>query len=188
MNTVKFVTSQYADRSYMEQVETKDGMRPTKRYTAKEYLRWPGRTKLANFTFVPGGERIIGNDYNLWPGWPREPKKGSVALWHKLLDNIFLGKPKEERKWFEQWVAYPIQHPGAKLKQAVLIWGGQGTGKSFLGEIIIRIYGSACATKFDNAKLNSAYNYWADSKQFALGEEIVVRGGKRGEILRCLRL
>ena len=184
MSPKSFETSRYSTRHFIIPAE---GKAPARRVsTAKEFMTWEARPELNNFTFVPGAEPIVGKDYNAWPGWPYEPKKGDVRLWHRLLDHIFYGKPPADREWFEQWVAYPIQHPGAKLKQAVVIWGGQGTGKSFLGEIIGRLYGKTF-TDFDNDKLNSQFNDWADSKQFALGEEIIVNASDRGAISEKLK-
>lgn len=46
-----------------------------------------------------------------------------------------------ERRWFWQWLAYPIQHPGTKLFSAVLIIGPQGSGKNLLGMLMQAIYG-----------------------------------------------
>jgi Family of unknown function (DUF5906)/Domain of unknown function (DUF3854) len=187
MNPWSFEKSRYSTWHYNETIETDDGPKKgPQKDTAKEFTKWASRPELENFTFAPGEGEIVGNKYNLWLGWPREPKKGSVVLWHRLLDQIFQGKTKAERQWFEKWAAYPIQHPGAKLKTAVLIWGGQGTGKSFLGEIIGRVYGPTF-TGFDNAKLNGEYNDWAESKQFALGEEIVLGKGDRGEVSEKLK-
>ena len=80
MNPVSFVNSRYANRHYMQPVEEKPDRRIS---TAKEFMTWEARPELDNFTFVPGGPEIIDRDYNLWPGWPYEPKKGDVRLWRE---------------------------------------------------------------------------------------------------------
>jgi hypothetical protein len=163
-----FVRSHYAHRMYL----TRDGDRVVKKKAAKEFMEWPARTELIAFTFAPGAEQIIDSKYyNVWAGWPYEPKKGAVDSFHKLLDNVFATQPKEYRHWFLQWCAYPIQNPGTKLKQAVILWGGQGSGKSFLLEAVRRLYGRH-GTTITNEQLESPFTEWQEGKQFVIGEEI----------------
>ena len=69
-----------------------------------------------------------------WPGWGVEPCKGDVTLWRELLDFLFHGADAAHREWFERWCAYPIQHPGAKMKSTLVIHGPQGTGKNMFFE------------------------------------------------------
>jgi Family of unknown function (DUF5906)/Domain of unknown function (DUF3854) len=198
MKTEKFVASQYANRHYIQEVETKDGgKRPVEKDTAKEFMKWEARPELNKFTFVPGGESIIGRDYNLWAGWAFEPVKGDVTPWIRFMKYIFDSKPKEERLWFERWVAYPIQHPGTKLKSAPIMWGQQGSGKTFLGEIIARLYGwrddnevpnkRQAACKFSNHELKSQFTNGFEAMQFALGDEIVVDMTERSAMSEHLK-
>lgn len=186
MRTDKFVSSHYANRILLETRETSKGSVTIEKSAPAEFMKWAYRPEVQRFTFAPGEPRLVREAYNLWAGWPVAPAKGDVSLWHSLLDHIFANKPREEREWFERWVAYPIQYPGAKHKTAVVVWGGQGTGKSFLGEIIMRLYGEY-STKFNNTSLNSSFNDWAESKQFALGEEIVINMDDRGAISEQLK-
>lgn len=183
MRPADFTNSQYANRRFL--VHTDKG--PAEKRTASEWIRWEYRAEVESFTYRPGGEPIEGQQYNLWKPWPHRPVKGDVSMWHKLMEQIFSPTERESRKWFEQWLAYPMQHPGAKLKQAVLIHGGQGTGKSFTGEIVMRLYGEHNATKFDNAKLNSTFNDWAEHKQFAVGEEIVIHANEKRSVAEILK-
>jgi hypothetical protein len=43
--------------------------------------------------------------------------------------------------WVLRWLAYPIQHPGAKMRTALIFHGPQGTGKNLFFETIMAIYG-----------------------------------------------
>ncbi len=137
-----------------------------------EWIEWPARFARQKMTYEPGRERITSDAWNLWKGWGCEPKKGDVTPWKKLLDHLFKGSPKE-RQWFEQWCAYPIQHPGTKLFSAALVWGiRQGTGKSQIGYTIGDIYGKDNTSVIGEADLHGAFNSWAHHKQFVMGEEI----------------
>lgn len=158
----------YAHEFYSMEVNEK-----LKRFeTANEWIKWPLRRTCESVVYQPGAPLITAeNSVNSWTGWGCEPKKGDVRIWVKFLDYMFQGDPKL-REWFEQWLAYPLQNPGAKLYTSVLIHGlEQGTGKSFIGAIMSRIYGSnySLITQED---LESTFNEWACNRQFVMGEEI----------------
>ncbi|MEI8363386.1 MAG: DUF5906 domain-containing protein [Betaproteobacteria bacterium] len=120
--------------------------------------------------FIPGGAAIINNKINLWEGWGATPAVGDITPWTDFLDLLFASDP-DARKWIEQWLAYPLQHPGAKLTTAVVLWSiKQGVGKSMLGETIGKIYGRHFRT-ITAVELHSSFNAWMRDSQFVLGEE-----------------
>src|SRR5690606_10250123 len=80
---------------------------------------------------------------NLWGGWPTTPKKGKCDLLLELLQYMCSGErnSRELYDWVLKWVAYPIQHPGAKMKTTIVVHGPQGTGKNLFFETVMAIYG-----------------------------------------------
>ena len=64
-----------------------------------------------------------------------------------MLELIFQQCSKEAEiastlyKWLLQWMAYPLQNPGAKMGSAVVMHGPQGTGKSLIFTTLAEIYG-----------------------------------------------
>jgi len=88
------------------------------------------------------------------------------------VDFIFGDLPEDKLNWLWQWFAYPIQHPGAKMKTAVLIHGEyQQTGKTFIGYVLGDIYGQNFGV-VDNSEITAQYNTWSQYKQFILAEEV----------------
>ncbi|MBC3931991.1 DUF5906 domain-containing protein [Undibacterium curvum] len=81
--------------------------------------------------------------------------------------------------WVLRWLAYPLQHPGAKMQTALLFFGDkQGTGKSLFFEGIIKpIYGKHGATGGQN-QLDANYSAWRSQKLYVLFEEILSRQDK----------
>ena len=144
---------------------------------AAEWLKWPGRAEVQAITYAPGQSRITeAGCLNVWPGWAVGPRKGDIKPWKQLLEYMF-GGAEDERKYLEQWLAYPLQHPGAKLFTAVLLWSrDNSTGKGSVGYTMKRIYGSNWTEIQDN-ELFGTFNEWAENKQFVLGDEIT--GGGR---------
>ena len=138
---------------------------------AEEWLKWPMRTELGRIVYEPGKDRIIEGNLNVWPGWGCEAKAGDHTLFLRLLDYMF-GDYVEDKRWFLQWLAYPLQHPGTKMFTAAVLYSVEhGTGKSFLGQIIGKIYGRNFA-EIRSTDLHKNFNEWAENKQFILGDEI----------------
>jgi Family of unknown function (DUF5906)/Domain of unknown function (DUF3854) len=145
------------------------------------WLNWPLRNTVENVTYAPGKPEYVDNgdntrSYNIWPGLAVEPAKGDVKpfvdLFNHLMDN---GDPAHEanKKWFMQWLAYPLQHPGTKLLTAVVMHGTtQGTGKTLLGTTMGRIYGKNYI-ELSQSDIDGPFNSWAEGRQFIVGEEIV---------------
>lgn len=176
---VAFTSHAYANRRYWEAVPAaNDRVRMVERSAAAEWVKWTGRAEVSRVTYLPGRERITeNNELNTWPGWKCDPVPGDVTPWTQLLGYLFAEEPAA-RAWFEKWCAYPLQHPGVKLFTAVNIWGTQhGTGKSLVGYTLFEIYGKN-GLEITDKELGSAFNDWAESKQFVMGDEIT-GGDKR---------
>lgn len=180
MNSTTFKESQ-GTTMYQEQVLMANGttkLKPTS--AAAGWLSWPLRAESTKLTYEPGHERLVGGNYNMWPGWGVEPQKGDVKPFLQLLDHLFTGAEPGAREWFMQWLAYPLQHPGAKLLSSVAFHGiKQGTGKSLVGITMGRIYGQNYSL-LDQQNLNAPFNEWAEAKQFVLADE-VTGSDKRAE-------
>jgi hypothetical protein len=130
----------------------------------------PARREHIGFTFQPGQGLIADNHINLWTGWGATPVAGDVKPWEDMLDFLF-GAGTEARTWICQWIAYPLQFPGTKLKAAAVMWSSrQGVGKSLLGQTIGRLYGNHAKT-ISARELHDKNNSWAEDALFVLGEE-----------------
>lgn len=179
MTAQAFTGHAYSNRHHYEEVASKDATRLVKKPTAKAWMEWEQRAELDGITFSPGEPKVTDRKLNTWDGWATEPKKGDVKPWYTLLDHLFDKSETEARKWFEQWCAYPLQHPGAKMASAAALWGVQhGTGKSMVGHTLMRIYGKYSAEIKDN-DLDNSRNEWAQDKQFILADDITGKDNRR---------
>lgn len=164
----------YANRHYwLQQLRDDGSVKLVKKPLAPAWLQWEQRAELKRITYAPGQPTITDDgEYNFWRGWGCEPDAGDVSLWRELLDFLFKDDT-QARTWFERWCAYPLQHPGAKLFTAAVLWGVvHGTGKSLVGYTLMRIYG-ANATEIDDEALAATHNEWAENKQFVMGDDVV---------------
>lgn len=131
--------------------------------------------RVANVDFDPT-ERKPGITCNLWGGWPTVPKKGACdllleMLWHMCSEDR---KANDLFRWVCRWLAYPLQHPGAKMKSCLVVHGPQGTGKNLFFEAYMSIFG-VYGRMLDQSALEDKFNDWASRKLFLLADEVVAR-------------
>ena len=125
---------------------------------------------------------------NLWAGWPTKPKSGSCEYLLDLLRYLCSNEDADKGdrsytlessgdyvyKWVLKWLAYPLQHPGAKMKTALVFHGPQGTGKNLFFEAYAAIYGKY-GRIVDQAAIDDKFNDWASKKLFLIADEVVAR-------------
>jgi hypothetical protein len=182
-----FVSHAYANRKFLRRVE---GRPPKEMSAAREWVQCRCRYEVEKLTYRPGLPDVVNEEVapgyrdrclNVRRGWGVEPRPGSVELWDKLLTHLFTGAEPWARGWFERWCAYPLQRPGTKLFTAAVVWGvNQGTGKTFVGELLRRIYGDGTnATLVEQETLSRSFNGALANRQFVQGDEITGAGENR---------
>lgn len=146
------------------------------------WLHWPLRRCFERMAYIPGEPRELGDVWNTWPGWGAEAVEGDVKPWTQFMTHIF-GTGEEglrARQYFEQWCAYPIQHPGKRGNvAAVLVSHDQGSGKSLVFQILGSVYGDANYSEIGTEELKGAFNEFLVNKQFVLGDELTNRENLR---------
>lgn len=142
---------------------------------ANAWMEWKDRRTARDLVVDPTLPimSVVDGKLNLWKGWGVAPIEGDVQPWFQLLDHLFRPEEHQYRKWFEQWLAYPIQHPGTKLSSSVvLVSHTQGVGKNLCAETIEAIYGEA-ARRPSNASIGSRFNINLLGALFVLVDEIL---------------
>jgi len=115
---------------------------------------------------------------NMYAGWQSTPDPtGSCEKILELL-RFLCSKDDDGREayhWILKWLAYPIQHPGAKLKTCLVFHGPTRVGKNlFFDAFSEKIYGKYART-IGQAELEDKFNDWASQKLFIVANEIVAR-------------
>lgn len=143
----------------------------------REWAEHPEKklVRLENVGFDPA-ETDKNITCNLWSGWPTTPKSGAcdglLDLLHYMCGND--SNPDKLYQWLLRWLAYPIQHPGAKMRTTLVIHGPQGTGKNMFFEAIMSIYGRY-GRVIDQSAIEDKFNDWASRKLFLIADEVVAR-------------
>lgn len=111
---------------------------------------------------------------NLFGGWETTPRRGKCELLLELLLYLCSGE-RAVYDWILRWLAYPLQHRGAKMHSAIVLHGPQGTGKSRFFEAIVDIYGSYGRVLGQEAIEDKFNADWAEKKLFILADEVLAR-------------
>ena len=183
MSPNDFVAHQYADRSHTElTINTKGEEVHKVVQTAEKWIKWPHRATATHLDFVPSDGRVTEDGaLNTWQGWglPEGPSAGDYSEWVRLLDHLF-GDDDSARRYFEQWCAWPLQNPGGKMSVAAAVWGSvHGSGKTLVGNTLMRIYGPNHSAELKDNDLEDARFSWAEDKQFILADDITARGDRK---------
>lgn len=147
------------------------------RETHRRWQESPARRidRVDNVGFDPAGtDKDI--TCNLWSGWPTVAKAGKCTGLLDLLGYMCNGESGSDNiyQWVLKWLAYPIQHPGAKMRTTIVIHGPQGTGKNLFFESIMSIYGKYGGV-IDQDAVEDRFNDWASRKLFMIADEVVAR-------------
>lgn len=131
--------------------------------------------RIENVGFDPAGSdpEITCNMFN---GWPVEPRHGSCEQMLSILEYICSNEQnhRDLYHWILKWMAYPLQHPGAKMKTALLVHGPQRVGKNFFFESYMSIFGRY-GQVIDQDALEDKYNDCFSKKLFLVADEVVAR-------------
>ena len=148
--------------------------------TMRDWQSHPARKISEGIVFDPKEEHDPNLYINLYEGFQMRPDARGREGCEKIINHVWrmCGYREDDFFWLLKWMAYPLQHPGAKMATAVLVHGAEGTGKSLLFEgILKRIYGQYGIT-IGQAQLEAQFTDWQSKRLFALAEEVVSRAEK----------
>lgn len=150
-----------------------DGNILNKVWNSRNFVRkFESLTYLPKGAEMPDGER--GGRYNIWRPSSVKPVQGDVS-W--FLEHMAYIVPDEyERNAVLNYLAHLVQRPEEKIHFALVIRGEQGTGKSAIGELMLRIIGRSNVTKPSNDELLEKWTGWQEGAQLAVVEELMTLG------------
>lgn len=163
------------EHQLLKLTDVRDACRRSDLY--RSWMEHPDRAmvRLDEVGFDPTG-RDASIRCNLWRGWPTVPQSGSCANLIDLLAHLCSAERNAAHTtaWVLKWLAYPLQHPGAKMKTALVMHGPQGTGKNLFFEAVMAIYGRH-GRVVGQDQLEDKHNSWASRLLFLLADEVVAR-------------
>ncbi len=110
---------------------------------------------------------------NLYAGLEMVRIKGNCQPIIELLYHL-CDLDEEVRDWILDWIAYPLQNPGAKMPTSVIMHGDEGSGKNLFWELVRDIYGEY-GSVVGQDQLESKFNDYLSRKLFLIGDEVLSR-------------
>lgn len=137
--------------------------------------------------FDPAGRDPRENTINLFHGWELQPKKGECRKIMELAHHL-CGGDVAIMAWLMRWLAYPLKHPGAKMRTSIVVHGDEGSGKNLFFETVVkRIYGEYGGV-IGSEQLENQFNEWASKKLFVVADEVITRSELRATKGRLKKL
>jgi len=180
MSRGNFESGHYADR----QVWNEDG-KPVP--VAKTYMKWPERTVVNDYVYLPGQPRLITEgrgSYNAWEGMGCEPLAADVSLFTDWLELVFT---EQEREYILDWWAWQLQNLGGKLTTGLVMVGPPGIGKGWVTAIFTRIFGNKNVASVPLTVLEKNFNAEVATRQLFVVEETDEVGGNNQLVYNKLK-
>jgi Bifunctional DNA primase/polymerase, N-terminal/Family of unknown function (DUF5906)/Primase C terminal 2 (PriCT-2) len=112
--------------------------------------------------------------YNIWRKSGVEAKFGDVKPFLDHMDFLFPNEADCELVF--DYLALLTQKPADKIHFALLIRGAQGTGKSWIGNLMELIIGKPNVVRPSNDEVISKWTRWMEGSQLAVVEELMTLG------------
>jgi hypothetical protein len=131
--------------------------------------------KLDSLVYKPGLPEfcMVGPTTNLNLYKPSDivPAEGDTTIWNEHM--VYLLPNEGDRKKFLNWWAWKLQNIGKKPKHALLFQGKiPGTGKSFVSDMMERIFGKDNVSPVGPDELSGQFNEWALKSILLVIEEL----------------
>ena len=149
--------------------------------SSKVWITALSRNQFEGIEFAPDGD--LPEDYlNLWQGFSVEsdPSGSCQRFLDHICDNICNGDD-EHYSWVISWFAQIVQQPGTKLGTALVLRGGQGTGKTIVGQIFGRLVREHHVIVSRAKHITGAFNQHLAQCLFLQAEEAFWAGSKDAE-------
>jgi len=117
--------------------------------------------------------------YNTWEGFMVKPEPGDCGVFIDHIENVICNGVKEQSTWVLDWIADLFQNPQDPKGTAIVMRGGEGTGKGTLANTIGELFGSHYMHLIDDAHLTSNFNAFMMDSVLVFADEITWGGNKK---------
>ncbi len=143
----------------------------------------PENRLVEGITFEPGLEPIVERKLNVWRSSGITPEEGDVGQF--LCHSEYLIPEETERAHVLNFLGHIVQKPRIKVLHALLLYGMQGIGKSYLARVLELVLGQHNVRVIGMPELSSSFNAWVEGVQVVRVEEVMMLG--RRELMNKLK-
>lgn len=159
----------------IEHMRLSFGMKPVSMWLGSSRRR---AVDLSKVVFDPKGIEDPKTTVNLFRGLSLKPRADTGCDNLIKLCRYLCGEDESTETpvsdWVLKWCAYQVQHVGAKMKTAIVMYGPEGTGKNLFWSALLDIFEPYSAL-IGQAELEGKFNTWQSAKLFIVANEVVTR-------------
>lgn len=122
------------------------------------------------------------------PTYPQpDSKRADEAgeIYEQHLSNLI--KEPEYRDTITDFLAFLVQHPGEKIRWAIMMQGAEGAGKTYFAKVAQAVLGFEHVKILGDGAIKSGYNEWSFGHQLVAVEEIYVSGANRHSVMNAIK-
>jgi hypothetical protein len=145
---------------------------------------WYGSNGRKNFNKMDFDPMCKTNkNLNTWRGFGIKPKESSnpCPLLRQHIKEVLVSNNEEHYHYLINWMAWLIQRPHIKTKVAPVFISEQGSGKSFLAEVLMKILWVHCMQVIDQQHFFGKFNGFLENKVLIILNESTWGGDKAHE-------
>jgi hypothetical protein len=143
------------------------------------WLDHPQRRQFITVDFIPG--RSPAGVYNLWYGFPYEPKQGDTRLFWSFVREVICAGNEETYGYLQKWLAHLIQRTTELPGTAIVLRGKQGTGKNTFADTIAALLEPHSMTVTNIGQVTGRFTGHFANKIFVHANEATWGGNKQEE-------
>ncbi len=162
----------------MVQVGVDDKNNPVMKGVADVWLRHPERRQfIAGVTFDPTNA-VQPGVLNLWQGYAIKPAPGDWSLMRSHIEAVICDGDPVRFDYLMGWMARMLQQPAEQGEVAVVMKGGEGTGKGTLAKALKRIIGHHALAIANGKHLVGNFNSHLRDVVFLFADEAFFAGDR----------
>lgn len=142
---------------------------------AKEWLKSTQRRTYDALIFDPSS-RNDRNSFNTWKGLTVSPRMGSCKKILKHIRHVWCGGDRDQYKYVLRWLALLVQKPWIKPEVALVLRSREGTGKTIIVEMLLKIFGMHGFTTAQKEQVAGRFNGHLFDKVLVVLEEAFFAG------------
>ena len=169
----------FFDHKANQKIRIKPAKRARTVSLAKHWFEHRNRRTYDQVVFDP--ENSNPRHYNLWKGFAVEPVAGECnEILEHIHDNICNGSD-ELNRYVLSWMAHAVQYPAYRPETALVLQGGQGTGKGFFVNAFGSLFGVHYKQVSQSKHLVGHFNSHLANTLLLFADEAFWAGDKQGE-------
>ena len=166
-----------------KRVSVPDGKRVIEKTYAEIWMASEKRAMYDGLTMEPGKPRQVQHGistyYNMWVGWPIESAEGNWSRFRNHILEVVCNGDESLFEWVLDWMAFALQEPGKMPGTAIVMRGGEGTGKGTFAQVFGALFGRHYQQVTHSDHLVGKFNSMLEDAVLLFADEVTYGGDRR---------